>query len=108
MPMNFRDALLKTIKDRGLSLKEVCEAAGVSYEQGKKMKQRKPSSTNVDDAVKLASALGLTVNELLQDDLSSDRIELARLYSQLSEPERRMLRVLAQAPGALRPPEGTE
>ena len=106
--MNFRDALLKTIKDRGLSLKKVCEAAGVSYEQAKKMKQREPSSTNVDDAVKLADALGLTVNELLEDDLSSDRIEQARLYSQLSEPERRILREIAQARAALRPPEGSE
>ena len=108
MPMNFRDALLKTIEDRGLSLNKVCEAAGVSYEQLKKLKQRELSSTNVDDAVKLADALGLTVNELLDDDLSSDRIELARLYSQLSEPERRILREIAQARAALRPPEGSE
>jgi len=106
--MNFRDALLKTIEDRGLSLREVCEAAGVSYDQAKKLKQRELSSTNVDDAVKLADALGLTVNELLEDDLSSDRIEQARLYSQLSEPERRILREIAQARAALRPPEGSE
>ena len=106
--MSFRDALLREIAARGLSLRAVCEAAGVSYEQAKKMQQRDQSSTNVDDAVKLAGALGLTVNELLQDDLSSDRIEIARLYSQLSEPERRIVRALARAPDALRPPEGQE
>ena len=105
MTMSFREALLKEIAARGTSLRKLCEISGVSYEQAKKLSQRPDATTNVDDAVKLARALGLTVNELLQDDLASDRIEQARLWSQLSEPERRMLQALAAATPAPPPAE---
>jgi hypothetical protein len=105
MTMNFRQALLREIAARGTSLKRVCEESGVSYEQMKKLSQRPDATTNVDDAVKLAAALGLTVNELLQDDLASDRIEQARLWSRLTEPERQMLQRIAAATPAPPPAE---
>ena len=90
--LTFRDALLARCGGPGQpSLKNVADTAGVSYEQLKKVKQGKSGSTNADDAVKVAHALGLTLDEFLDDDLASDRAEIASLYSQLTPEERAIL-----------------
>lgn len=97
--MTFKESLDRTLKERKLSLKAICEKAGVSYEQMKKVMQRPTASTNVDDAIKIAHALGFTIDEFLQDDLSSDRIEIAKLYSDLSDAEIALIRDLAKSRG---------
>lgn len=91
--MTFREALLaRTGGPDQPSLRAVAEGAGVSYEQLKKVRQGKSGSTNADDAVRVAHFLGLTLDEFLNDRLAEDRAEIARLYSQLSEDERQLLR----------------
>lgn len=95
--MTFRDALLARVGGPGQpSLKAVAEGANVSYEQLKKVKQGKSGSTNADDAVRVAHFLGLTFEEFLDDNLASDRAQIAILYSALSDVERQLLRDAAR------------
>lgn len=96
MPRTFRTALIDALERTGRSLASVTEQAGVSHEQFKKLIQREGSRTNVDDAIRVARAFGLTLDEFLQDDLATDRLEIAQLYSQLSPAERTLLRATAR------------
>lgn len=63
--LTFREAILAASDATGISLRKIAEQSGVSYEQLKKLKQRKTSRTNVEDAAQVAKALGLTIEELL-------------------------------------------
>lgn len=69
----FRDAILQAAEARGISLLKLAQQAGVSYEQLKKLKQGKSSSTNVDDAYRVAQALGLTIDQVLNGDFATKR-----------------------------------
>ena len=95
MAKTFRAALLAHIEASSLSLKEVADRSGVSYEQLKKVRQRDTASTNVDDARRVANVFGLTLDEFLDDRTIEDRIELVRLYNELSPQERRLLQAAA-------------
>lgn len=91
MSLAFKDALVLALEHTGRSLKSVCQEAGVSYEQMKKVKQGKSGSTNVDDAIRLANALGMTLEEMMQDETALVRSEIVDLYNQLSPEERQFL-----------------
>ena len=60
---NFRDAVLDIIQSRGISLRQLAIDADVSYELLKK--QRPIQKINVEDAIKLASSLGMTINQVV-------------------------------------------
>ena len=79
-----------------MTLADVARRAGVSYEQLKKARLRENATTNVDDARKVANALGLTLDELLEDDLAQTRAEVVALYNSLTDQEREFLRIAAQ------------
>lgn len=96
MSKPFRQALQEHIERTGLSLKTVAERADVSYEQLKKVNARASASTNVDDAVKIAGVFGMTLNEFVADDLAQARADVAKLYSQLTPAEIRVLRAAAK------------
>lgn len=87
----FREALLDALETRGVTLKSVADAAGVSEEQLKKVRQGKSRSTNVDDAVKVAHVFGVTLDEFLQDDFPVIRSRIAEFYSSLTEEEVQIL-----------------
>ncbi len=106
MTKPFRDALLEQLEARGWKMKYVAEQAGVSYEQLKKLSQGKSQSTNVDDAIKIAHVFGMTLDELVQDTTAQDREEVARLWLQLSEAERDLLRAAARGRSAEARAEG--
>ncbi len=107
MVMTFREALLKHTGTPGKpSLKAVSEKAGVSYEQMKKVRQGATQSTNVDDAIKLAAAMGMTLNEFVDDHLAEDRAIVVSLYNKLTEEERQILRDAARGRGAEAQPQG--
>lgn len=72
MVMTFRDAIIAATEAKGVSLRKIADEAGVSYEQLKKLRQGKSQSTNVDDAMKVAHALGLTFDQLLNGDYKSN------------------------------------
>jgi hypothetical protein len=61
----FRTAFFAALDREGLPLRRVAELSGVSYEQLKKLKQRSNASTNVEDAAKLSSVLGMTIEQVM-------------------------------------------
>lgn len=54
------------------------------------------ASTNVDDAVKLANALGFTLDEMLKDQTATFRSEAVDLWRSLTPEERDILRAAAR------------
>lgn len=96
----FTEALLDELNRSGVSLRSVCTAAGVSYDAYKKVSAGKTKSPNVDDAIKLAHALGKTVEELIGDHFVEDREAIARLWRELSEGERDLLLAAARGRAA--------
>lgn len=69
MSETFRDALDFALKSSGRSLRDVAQKAGVSYEQYKGFLQGKSRSTNVDDALKVAHAFGVSMEDFMAGNL---------------------------------------
>jgi len=86
----FGQALQEASVRSGLSVKQIAERAGVSYEQLKKAVSRR-SSTNVDEAIRVAKFFGVTIEEFLEDREAADLHEIAGLYMRLSPDERQSL-----------------
>ena len=66
MTSTFREAFLRAIETTGTSVRRVAEATGVSYDQLKKLAQRPGSTTNVDDARKIASFFGVSPDDFFE------------------------------------------
>lgn len=96
MAKTFRTALLEHLAKTGEPLAQVAARAGVSYPQLKRLKAREGASTNVEDAMAIAHAFGVTLDEFLGDTMVADRIEIVGLYNQLSPSEREILRAAAR------------
>lgn len=100
MTRRFYEALNEALTASGWSIAFLCDKAGVSKDQITKFMQRgaqgKKASTNVDDAVKIAHALGFTLDEMLQDDTAVLRSEAAHLWQKLSQAEREILLAAAR------------
>ncbi len=71
METTFKQALERAIKETGRSLRSVAIAANVSYEQLKSLQQGKAQKTNVDDAMKVADAFGVTLDDFYRGKLTS-------------------------------------
>ena len=97
MAKTFRDAFLAALARTGTPVKRVAEEAGVSYEQLKKLKGREGSSTNVEDAIKIARYFGYSLDEFIEDRTVQDRAEIVALYNQLTPRERAILRAAGSA-----------
>ncbi|WOI34159.1 S24 family peptidase [Tritonibacter scottomollicae] len=65
MPLSFREALNGAMSASGLSMRKLAEKAGVSYEQLKKINQGKTQSTNAEDALRIAAALGISLESFM-------------------------------------------
>lgn len=100
MTRRFYDALSEALSASGWSIASLCEKAGVSKDQITKFMQRgaqgKQASTNVDDALKIAHALGFTLDEMLHDDTAAIRSEAVHLWQRLSQAERDILLAAAR------------
>jgi len=100
MTRRFYDALKEALDATSWSIAQLCDAAGVSKTQITKFMQRGAkglqTSTNVDDAAKIARALGLTLDEMLGDETAKLRSEAATLWRSLSEEEREILLAAAR------------
>jgi transcriptional regulator with XRE-family HTH domain len=94
---NFRESLLQKLNETGISLRQVAEGSGVSYEQLKKIKQIETRSTNVEDAMKVAHYFGLTLDELMTDQEASGQLEIIGLLESLSVEARTFLINAAKA-----------
>lgn len=101
MAKTFRMALKDALDREGRSVAWAAERAGISGEQLKKLLQRPTARTNYEDAIRVARVFGLTLDEFLEDDLASDRLEIARIYMSLSPEERRILRAAGRGMLAL-------
>lgn len=71
MPHTFKEALEIALKKTGRSLREVCATAGVSYDQYKGYMQGKSRSTNVDDAIKMALAFSLSMEDFMSGNFET-------------------------------------
>lgn len=60
---DFREALKNATEHHGVSLRSVATKSGVSYELLKSLMQGKSRSTNIDDAMRVAGAFGVTLEE---------------------------------------------
>ena len=100
MAKRFRDAFIERLEQTGKTVAEVARGTNVSVEQLKKVRQRDTSSTNVDDAVKIAHYFGLSIDEFLSDTTIADRSEMMDIYSQLSDQEQAFLLDVARARAA--------
>ena len=101
MAKPFRDALLEHLAREGWKMAYVADEAGVSYEQLKKLKQGHSQSTNVDDAVKIAHAFGMSLDEFIGDTTVEDRLQAFALWRDLAEEEREILLAAARGRRAL-------
>lgn len=63
MKYNFRDALDHALTVTGRSLLSVASASGVGYDQLKSLRQGKSQTTNSDDAMMVAEAFGVTLDD---------------------------------------------
>ena len=77
MERTFKDALEQALTETQRSLMSVATAAGVSYEQLKSLRQGKAQRTNVDDAMKVAAAFGVTLDEFYKGQFSAQRPKIA-------------------------------
>lgn len=60
---DFRAALERALQVNNVSLRKVALQSGVSYEQLKALKQGKAKTTNVDDAMRVASVFGVSLED---------------------------------------------
>jgi len=65
MPLTFKEALNGAMNASGLSMRKLAEKAEVSYEQLKKINQGKTQSTNAEDALRIAAALGIPLESFM-------------------------------------------
>lgn len=101
MAKTFAEAFIAAVSRSGWTIKRVADLSGVSAEQLKKVNQGKSRSTNAEDAVRVAAVFGLTLNEFLEDETVSDRIEIVEIYNRLSQEELDLLKVQAAGRRAL-------
>jgi ribonucleoside-diphosphate reductase alpha chain len=66
--MSFAEAFQKRRSASGLTLTEIAERGGVSQDILKKLSTRNTSSTNVEDAMRIASVFGLSVEQFVSTD----------------------------------------
>ncbi|MDA1326259.1 MAG: phage repressor protein [Proteobacteria bacterium] len=71
MEKTFRDALEHALEKTGKSLRSVAIEAGVSYDQLKSLRQGKSQKTNVDDAMKVARAFRVSLEDFYNGDLTA-------------------------------------
>jgi len=96
MTKTFREALLEALEQPGWTMVRVAKISGVSLEQVKKIKQGKTRATNVDDAVRIANAFGVTLDEFVGDQTATIRSAVVDEYNRLSDAERSFLRAAAK------------
>ncbi len=102
MTKTFRDALIEMLEQTKMSVAELARVSGVSKDQLNKLRQRDTAKTNVEDARKIASAFGKTLDNFIGHPISKDDVDLAKVLSQLEPSERKFLINAAKAQIAAR------
>lgn len=97
MEKTFRSAFLAHLEKSGESVANISRKSGVSKYQLDKLKQREGAKTNVEDAIKVAAAFGLSLDAFLDEPQASSQAEIVSLYNQLSSAEQEMILAAARA-----------
>lgn len=71
MPISFKEALDRAQDATGLSMRKLADKAGVSYEQLKKVRQGKSQTTNAEDALKIATAVGVSFEQFMSGEFEA-------------------------------------
>lgn len=69
MTTSFRDAFMAALAATKIPVRRIATESGVSYEQLKKFAQGKTESTNADDAIRIARAFGVSMEQFLRGEL---------------------------------------
>jgi hypothetical protein len=85
----FREALIDALDATDKSLRSVATEADVSYEQLKKLKQNPVGTTNVDDAVRVAAAFGMTLDQFLQSPDGTAPHAVTEKYIRLTDEQQK-------------------
>lgn len=81
----FRDRVLVAMDERGMSKADLSRVSGVPYHAIDKFLKRDNASTSADNAISIARALGIKVDE------EGEYEELRSLFFRLSEAQREFL-----------------
>ncbi|WP_371398888.1 helix-turn-helix transcriptional regulator [Marinovum algicola] len=73
----YKEALQNALDTTGRSLREVTISADVSYDQFKGFMQGKSRSTNVDAALKVAHAFGVSMEDFMAGRLAKSTVSIA-------------------------------
>ncbi len=104
--MGFRERLREEIKYRGLLVKEVSAAVGISNSTFLSYIDARGILPNVETAVKIAKYLGVTVEYLVDGDsprlntelmMNSGKVQLSESYEKLSPHDKQILIKIADA-----------
>lgn len=88
----FREAFIRHVKVYDVAIAEVARATGVSKYLLNALHQRKTSTPNVSDAIKIARYFGKTVEEFLdQSPQPTDAGRIMSKMARLSPAEREVL-----------------
>ena len=100
--MNFKDRLREEIEYKGLSVKELANLVNISYSTMLSYIDARGTLPNVETAVKIAGALGVTVEYLVNgtgsvtvQPLEFMEKDFLKIYTKLSSRDRRLLVNLA-------------
>ena len=96
----FWDNIKSEVEFQGISYKELADNTGLLLQSIYNGISRK-TSPSVDTAFKIAKALNVTVEYLMTGNnlpgLNDDEMEVLRLYKQLNEPNKAMVKQLLSA-----------
>ncbi|TYB85843.1 S24 family peptidase [Oceaniovalibus sp. ACAM 378] len=73
MTTTFREAFMAALAATKIPVRRIASDSGVSYEQLKKFSQGKTESTNADDAIRIARAFGVSMEQFLRGELDPSR-----------------------------------
>lgn len=95
----FKDRVRAAMTTQSMTKAELSRRSGVPYHAIDKFLKRDVATTGAENAVAIANALGIKVDEETEYD------ELRALYSQLDEAQRQFLK--ASMRGLIRPPKAS-
>ncbi|MBY6160011.1 phage repressor protein [Mameliella alba] len=70
MPQTFIEALQNALEQTGKSVRHISDVSGVPYERLRQVARGRTSSTNADDAYRIARAFGVSYERFLSGDLT--------------------------------------
>lgn len=93
--LTFRDAFLLALEQNNVSMAEISRRTGVSLEQMKKLKQGKTQKTNVEDAMKIATYFGQSLEKFIGNPELVSPIRIVQIYNELQPEKRQALEAYA-------------